>query len=847
MLLKFLRDPRGAILPIFALALLPLVVSTGAVIDYTNAYDQRSLVQNAMDAAALAAGKQVGLMSTDEIKVEAENFFLANVGTDKITNVPTLSTDVDGATVDVETELHVPTYFLGIIGLDEFVFDLHAQVTVAMGTIEVAMVLDNSTSMCQSCTAAQQNSPTTKIGTLKSAATTLATTLYGLGATSTKVDPVKIALIPFGASVNVGPSVTWVDKTGKATYAGDAQKYGGASSTLNPYGYFGTLKDSSGNAISWGGCVQERPIPYDVSDDPPSTASSPTAEQAKTLFLPMFAPDEPDNWTCSSSGSGQTLTSSCALAGSGSSARRYSGTPTGSQSYNNYLPDAGVTATCGSTYNTVTMTSATPAVFTKTAHGLTIGTGIVFNTTSRLYTGVVPGDTYYAVPATSSTFWLTSSSTGTTVTVGNGTSNTFTVTKASPAVFTKSSHGLAAGTAIKPSTTGALYTGLTSGSTYYVISTGLSANDFRVSSTSGTSGTAVNTSGSQSGTHSYVSEALFTASSHGLAVGDAVIFTTTGALPTNISASTVYYVRTVPSTSTFTVATTSGGSPIYPGTTQSGTHKFYKLIATSGSQSGTHTYFVDTLADNLTCNSGNANCGGSGKGKSELVGLGGVNIAGSPQCKYGTSANKGTVASITIGGFPGGPNYMCTTNAITPLTATSSTITSAIAAQSANGYTNITAGIMWGLRTLSPGIPFTEGRAYEDTENKKIMIVMTDGANTYNVNSEAMRSFASAWGYVQMNHLGLTSAELSTSNNNTLEGYVVGKMEDRMEAACQAADAANIDVYTVAFQVTDTDTLQLLEDCASDPTMAYQSNSNTELLAAFSAIGDQISLLRLAQ
>lgn len=77
---------------------------------------------------------------------------------------------------------------------------------------------------------------------------------------------------------------------------------------------------------------------------------------------------------------------------------------------------------------------------------------------------------------------------------------TVTVTIASPAVFTKTTHGLAAGDEVYFSTTGALPTGLTAGTVYYVISAGLTADNFEVSTTSG--GSAVNTSGSQSGTHS---------------------------------------------------------------------------------------------------------------------------------------------------------------------------------------------------------------------------------------------------------------------------------------------------------------------------------------------------------
>lgn len=80
-------------------------------------------------------------------------------------------------------------------------------------------------------------------------------------------------------------------------------------------------------------------------------------------------------------------------------------------------------------------------------------------------------------------------------------SATFTVTIASPAVFSATAHGLVAGDKIHFTTTGALPTGLSTNTDYYVIAAGLTANAFEVSATRG--GSAVNTSGTQSGTHTF--------------------------------------------------------------------------------------------------------------------------------------------------------------------------------------------------------------------------------------------------------------------------------------------------------------------------------------------------------
>ena len=84
------------------------------------------------------------------------------------------------------------------------------------------------------------------------------------------------------------------------------------------------------------------------------------------------------------------------------------------------------------------------------------------------------------------------------------TSDTFTVTIASPAVFTLTAHRFVPGTPLYFTTTGALPTGLAAGTTYYVISAGLTADAFRVSTT--IDGTVVNTSGTQSGTHTVTTQ-----------------------------------------------------------------------------------------------------------------------------------------------------------------------------------------------------------------------------------------------------------------------------------------------------------------------------------------------------
>lgn len=78
-------------------------------------------------------------------------------------------------------------------------------------------------------------------------------------------------------------------------------------------------------------------------------------------------------------------------------------------------------------------------------------------------------------------------------------SKTATISIAAPGVISWAAHGLAAGTPVKFATTGALPTGLTAGTTYYVAASGLTSDEFSVAATPG--GSAITTTGSQSGVH----------------------------------------------------------------------------------------------------------------------------------------------------------------------------------------------------------------------------------------------------------------------------------------------------------------------------------------------------------
>jgi Flp pilus assembly protein TadG len=201
-------------------------------------------------------------------------------------------------------------------------------------------------------------------------------------------------------------------------------------------------------------------------------------------------------------------------------------------------------------------------------------------------------------------------------------------------------------------------------------------------------------------------------------------------------------------------------------------------------------------------------------------------------CKY----NGATPDQSLANGTRRGPNQMCDSNPIIPLTHNQTTLTTALAGMPAYGGTNLHEAVMWGWRTLSPEPPFTEGRAYSDLQNRKIMVLMTDGANDAIGLPNMNGSFYSAYGYSAAGRLGTTSSN---------KADIVAKMNEKTLAACANAKAAGIQVYTVAFYVTDATALSILQQCATNASMALVANSDQALTNAFDEIGSHISRLRL--
>ena len=362
MMRGFLADRRGNFALMTVVAMVPLMGGVAVAVDYAEMSRQKEVVSDALDAAGIATARQVASGATEaDLLTYAKTFFEANLGSinpaDTQLSVVLPANQVGGGTLKLSAQLNYKPMFFPVFAKMIGTQDTQANANVSFttkseirlkNTLEVALVLDNSGSMDNTTASGQK-----RITLLKAAAKELVKTLADQAKLIKQVDkPVQFSLVPFAASVNVGPDnagADWMDVNGLSPVhqenfdwttlnAADktAEKRAGIwykkgtgwgaeeGQMLTRYSLYRDMKvvtshervagservvcdeyrenhtckrnhkeydyvDTYGPFASWQGCVEARPAPYNTTDAPASS-SDPV-----TLFVPMFAPDEPGN------------------------------------------------------------------------------------------------------------------------------------------------------------------------------------------------------------------------------------------------------------------------------------------------------------------------------------------------------------------------------------------------------------------------------------------------------------------------------------------------------------------------------------------------------------------------
>lgn len=322
---RFASDQGGNFAIMAAVLFVPVLMSIAAAADISFFYRDRTAVQAAADAAALAAAKQ---FSNDQnparLQAYADNVFSANTAGIKRTSSKLVYEGTEWTAQGTrELKLSVCSsydpFFLSALNISfeglkgSSCSKTQSVVAVGSTTVEVAFVLDTSGSMNDS----PAKGGGSKISTLKTQAAKAIETIFTSGSSGGITDPVRVGVVPFSGGVNVGPEYLnswWMDPKGLSpihhenldwkTYS-PADPYGNDQAKPSPLGVgyvskhlHGTfltrqfIYQSLGRNPNWAyrGCVESRPADYAVKDTPPSELDP------STLYVPYFAPDEPDTF-----------------------------------------------------------------------------------------------------------------------------------------------------------------------------------------------------------------------------------------------------------------------------------------------------------------------------------------------------------------------------------------------------------------------------------------------------------------------------------------------------------------------------------------------------------------------
>ncbi len=253
----FRASQSGNTVIIFALAVIPIVGAAGAAVDYSRASSARAALQAAVDSTALMLSKDAQSLTSAQLNQKASDYFKALFNRTEVYNIaitPVLTNPSSGNFVlNVTGTGSVNTSFTKVFGQDTLDIDVSSQVLWGIKKLELALALDNTGSM----------SSNNKMTNLKKAAHSLLDTLKKAAG---KPGDVKVAIIPFDTTVNIGTSYKnqpWFDYD--SLDCNGSKKLGSGCTS-------GNWKNS------WEGCVRDRASPYDVQDTPPSMAIQ------KTLF-----------------------------------------------------------------------------------------------------------------------------------------------------------------------------------------------------------------------------------------------------------------------------------------------------------------------------------------------------------------------------------------------------------------------------------------------------------------------------------------------------------------------------------------------------------------------------------
>ncbi len=188
-------------------------------------------------------------------------------------------------------------------------------------------------------------------------------------------------------------------------------------------------------------------------------------------------------------------------------------------------------------------------------------------------------------------------------------------------------------------------------------------------------------------------------------------------------------------------------------------------------------------------------------------------------------------------GYPVGPNGLCNTAKVLPLTDDIDAIHDAIDDMTPNGGTDLSIGLEWAMHSLTPWEPLAQGGSFKDAQ--KIMVFMTDGDNSAVIPDQYVNSYQS-FGYMRDDPFdkGWSDAGPSATQANAL-------LDEATKEYCTAIKNRGVKLYFIYFGDASANAQDVAAHCASTPETLILATNAAQLETAFRKIGDDIGKLRL--
>ncbi len=190
----FVRNRDGNVAMMFGFALLPILATAGAAIDYSRASNARAQLNNAVDSTVLAIAKRAPLLTDAQLSAEAEKHFKAMLKDRSDLAALPLVVKRSDKRLAITAAGVMPTSFMKLFGHGSLKVASLSEATIGQRKAEIALVLDNTGSMGWS----------NKMEELKKASRNLIDAAEKAAPTGSGM--IRIAMVPFDTHVKLDAS-----------------------------------------------------------------------------------------------------------------------------------------------------------------------------------------------------------------------------------------------------------------------------------------------------------------------------------------------------------------------------------------------------------------------------------------------------------------------------------------------------------------------------------------------------------------------------------------------------------------------------------------------------------------